>query len=413
MLEETLLYLAAMQRERLGLLLLTGTLACATPPADAYRDSGIGGIGETQPGETAGDDVEGTGNDGEGDGTSDGDSGDTGFSFDDEGTGDGTGGDGDPVEDSGNSCAELMVNLEQQIPTLVILIDRSTSMSWDFTQSRSRWEAVYDTLMDESTGTVQQLQSSIRLGLALYSSVGSNQNPPEVCPDLLSVPSTSEIDPGRRTAFAEVYDRGDNLLDNGSYRQTPTGPSISAIAADLTDLNVPGPKGILLATDGSPDTCSMPVPENINGGQAIADAETVEAAQLAFEAGVQTFVLSVGNGISEDHLQDMANAGAGLPLDTADPAEYYQALNAEDLVDDIQAIVDNFQTCRFTIDGTVALPRRCEGTVLFDGEPLECDTDWIMPDASTLEIVGNACDTLYDGEHTLDASWPCQVYIPG
>jgi hypothetical protein len=168
----------------------------------------------------------------------------------------------------------------------------------------------------------------------------------------------------------------------------------------------PGPKAIVLATDGEPDTCDEPDPQN---GQ----EESIAAAQAAFAMGIPTHVISVGDEVSQDHLQQLANVGAGRATDSSEPAPYYQALAPDQLVDAFDAIIGGSVSCSFTLAGKV-MTDACDGTVSIDGDELECGSQWRLVDDTTLELLGDACDRLEDGaEHDVEATFPCgTVLIP-
>ncbi len=188
---------------------------------------------------------------------------------------------------------------------------------------------------------------------------------------------------------------------------TPTGESLAAVAELLADFAQDGPAGIVLATDGDPDTCAAPNPNN---GQ----QESLDAATTAFGEGITTYIISVGDEGGADHLQQMANVGVGKLPDDPDPAPYYQALDAMQLVDAFEEIIGSFVSCELIIDGEVDLEQACSGTVTLDDMELECGTDYEVPEPSLLVLQGAACQTLQDGDdHTVDASWPCgAVDIP-
>jgi len=304
---------------------------------------------------------------------------------------------GSPVfETSGGStggCGEVDVAIDQTIPTIVLLVDQSGSMTANF-QGVSRWDAVYDTLMEPTSGVVANLQDDVRFGLALFTS--QNGDAGGECPILTTV------DPvvGNFDGIDEIY------RDQVPQDETPTGESLAAVAEDLAALDVVGPKAIVLATDGEPDTCAVPNPQN---GQ----PEALAAAQAAWDQDLRTYVISVGADVSANHLQEMANVGAGKEVDDPDPEPYYQALSPEQLVSAFESIVSDFVSCSFAIDGIVDLEQACEGTVILDGVELECGTEWDVPDPGTLELLGDACERLGDGEeHDVSASWPCGVIAP-
>jgi von Willebrand factor type A domain len=297
------------------------------------------------------------------------------------------------LEAGSEGCNEVMVSVEPVIPTIVLLVDQSGSMTEDFS-GQTRWDALYDTLMGP-TGSVITLQSDVRFGLTLYSSTDGFEG--GQCPQLTEVgPALDNF-----AAMDAVYAPADPI------DETPTGESLALVATALAAFAEPGPKAIVLATDGEPDTCEVPNPQQ---GQ----PESIAAVQAAFDAGVSTFVISVGNEVGEAHLQEVANAGVGKAVDDANPAPFYVALDAGDLVDAFGEIIGGFISCEIPIDGIVELPQACDGTLLLDGVELTCPDDWHMLDESTIELLGEACATWKDGQpHGVAATWPCgAVSIP-
>lgn len=331
----------------------------------------------------AGDDDETGGIIGDGDGDGDGD----GERFD-LGTPDTGEGEGE------EECAAVKVDTTMVPPTVVLLVDQSGSMTDDFA-GQSRWEAVYETLMDPQDGVVKPLEDRIRFGLALYTSEDGFEG--GECPML------TRVDPAlsNHAQLDGVY------APKKPIRDTPTGESLQAVAGDLAELDVDGPKAVVLATDGEPDTCEQPNPQH---GQ----AESLAAAQAAFDLDIRTYIISVGNEVSDQHLQEMANAGVGLDPQGNDKAPFYKAFDADELLNAFDDIIGSVVSCEYDVNGIVDLQTQCEGTVALDGKILDCGVDWKMADASTLELMGGACQTLKDGdEHELEASWPCgSVEIP-
>lgn len=319
----------------------------------------------------------------------------SGSSTGDSGIPDGTGNRGPDLgmadDGLGTGCADVMATIEPVIPTIVWLVDRSGSMGEDF-GGISRWQAVSDAMFGGG-GVVTQLQSEIRFGMALYTS--NNGMFGGTCPMMDEVAPAFDNRDAMEAAFTMPLPDGD----------TPTGEAITAAAASLAAA-AESARAIVLATDGEPDTCAEPDPQN---GQ----PESVAAAVAAFDQGIRTFVVSVGGQVSADHLQELANVGVGKAPDDPDPAPYYEALDAAALVDAFDEIVGGFVSCEFAIDGVVDIEEACQGTVLLDGEPIECEVDWHVPEESTLELIGEACATLQDGEdHSVDASFPCTVIMP-
>ncbi len=310
--------------------------------------------------------------------------GDPDFDFDDDPFPD------DPFPDDA-VCADVNVLVNGLTPTVQLVIDQSGSMTDNF-GGQDRWDAVYSTLMEQG-GIVERLQNDVRFGLSLYTSFDGNSGP--TCPILTGVPPAlgnfSAIDAEYRPARPE--------------EDTPTGEAIDAVVAQLREFTEPGPKIIILGTDGEPDSCAEPDPQN---GQGIA----VQAAQRAFDAGIRTFVISVGDDVGAEHLQDMANAGVGLDPNGTENAEFYVALNADDLASAFDQIVGGVQGCVFTLQGEVDPAKGSQGLVKLDGEDLENGVDWILIDGKTFEIIGARCDELQDGNpHQVSAVFPCGTVI--
>lgn len=311
------------------------------------------------------------------------------------------GGGSDPgpvdVPDAG-TCAQVQVDLHDVIPTVMLLVDRSGTMKEDF-QNTSRWNAVYQTLMDGQNGLVAQLQNQVRFGIATFSGYyGTTEG--YACPIVTQVAPAM----GNYGAINQMYAPQDPIKD------TPTAPSLAMAQATLAGVTEPGPKIIVLATDGLPDTCDQWDPD----GTTKAKADAIAAAQTAHTAGIDTYIISVGPDVAQSHLQDMANAGLGLPVGGAQNAPYYQALSPDSLVSAFNSIIGGVRSCTFSMDGQVDPSRASTGTVTLDGQPLTYGTDWQLVDESTLQLLGSACDTIMaGGDHSVTASFECNaVNVP-
>lgn len=305
------------------------------------------------------------------------------------------GGGGDTVnQDSGGGCGDVNVMVEPETPTIVLLVDQSGSMTQDF-MGTNRWEALYTTLMDPATGVIGPLEDRMRFGLTLYTSEDGFEG--GTCP-MLSTVEPALLNRGAMDAVFEPADPVD---------ETPTGESLEAVAEELDKFPEPGPKAIVLATDGQPDTCDRPNPQE-------GEPESIAAAEAAFALGIKTFILSVGPDVAQDHLQEMANVGIGRAIDSAMPAPYWQALDAGELEDAFNQIIGSFVSCTFTLNGIVDLDDFCEGSVWIDGRELACPDEWqLLGDGRTIELLGAACEGLKDGQsHSIQADFPCGSFSP-
>lgn len=293
--------------------------------------------------------------------------------------------------DTEPSCADADVKFEAQIPTVMLLIDQSGSMTENF-GGPNRWEAVYDALLDPGDGIVMDLQSEIRFGMALYTGFGEG----EECPVITAV------DPG-----LDNYGMIDALYSMSEPEgETPTGESITAVLPSLLGDAGTGQKVLVLATDGEPDTCDEPNPQN---GQ----DEAIAAAEAAFAQGVRIYVISVGDDVSDEHLQDMANAGAGVQQGDPDAA-FYKANNSQALVDAFKEIVNGVRDCRFALDGTVTEGKESECTVSVNGVDVayEDPNGWKLNNPGEIELVGDACAQIQDGEVAVKIGCSCGGFTP-
>ena len=71
-------------------------------------------------------------------------------------------------------------------------------------------------------------------------------------------------------------------------------------------------------------------------------------------------------------------------------------------------ISNHVENCIIPLDNEVDMEHMCDGTVTLDGDVLECNGEWHLVDSKTLELKGEACETLKNGQaHDVTASWQC------
>lgn len=65
--------------------------------------------------------------------------------------------------------------------------------------------------------------------------------------------------------------------------------------------------------------------------------------------------------------------------------------------------------CEFPLTGEVAPEAACAGSVTVDGAAMSCGDDYaIIDDGKTLQLKGDACIMLTDGDaHEVAADFPC------
>jgi hypothetical protein len=294
------------------------------------------------------------------------------------------------------ACVKGTFTLKKQTPTVVLLIDQSGSMHEDF-GGKTRWDALRDALVDPNTGVIKALERDVRFGVAFYSShdgYGADGN--ATCPEIDGLDELG-------IAFDNYGKIRDRYLTLNPADDTPTAESLSAVTDYLVDVTEPGPKAIILATDGEPDTCADPDAHNDD-----TKAFAVNTAKATFESGISTYVLSVGNDIAENHLQDMANAGAGV----ASGAPFYKALDQAALEGALGKIVSGIRSCTFHLNGTVDPNVVEKASVSLDGAELQYGVDFKLNGNSEVQLIGSACEGLAEGEHEVSVDVPCACEEP-
>ncbi|MCB9597219.1 MAG: VWA domain-containing protein [Sandaracinaceae bacterium] len=306
--------------------------------------------------------------------------------------------DGGGMVDASFICADVRVQANRVTPTVILIVDQSGSMTSDFGRS-NRWDALRDSLLARPDGFIAALESQVRFGLALYSAEFDMGEPVGMCPRVEFIPPAID----NYAAIDAVYGSADPL------NETPTGESVDAILTRLSMVPDPtdDPTIFILATDGEPDTCAEPNPQN---GQ----PEAIAAVRRAYEAGVRTFIISVGTDVSTGHLQDVANTGVGNGPGDPD-APFWVAGDDAGLRDALTAIIGGELSCVVTLSGMIQEPDlACTGTVILNGLPIPCDDPdgWHMIDATHIELSGDSCDLLQSTPGaTLEATFPCDVVL--
>lgn len=291
-------------------------------------------------------------------------------------------------------CVRGSSSVENQTPTVVLLVDQSGSMHEDLSDGVTRWDGLQNALVDENQGIIKALESDVRFGLALYTSENGNQG--GQCPMLNEV----GVSLGNFASIRDTY------LAASPSDDTPTAESIEAVAQNLAAYDAPGPKVIILATDGEPDNCEDP-----NQHDDVSRELSISAAETAFGQGINTYVISVGEDIGEKHLRDMANAGAGLEIGGTDQAPFYRVNDQQALTDAVGDIVTGVRSCIFDLDGAVDPAMAHTGAVTLDGNPIAYGSDWRLNTPTSIRLVGAACDRVAEGNHQVEMEFSCDIAV--
>jgi hypothetical protein len=334
-------------------------------------------------------------------------------------------------------CSSLQV--VPGIPTVLILVDNSSSMFEP--TDKSPWDLLYSTLMADD-GAIKTLAPKVRFGFTSFkgNNIPQMDETGEACATLTSVPIALD----NFAAIDKTYTMLGAEWMPGIKWETPTGHALARAATELAAFqgDPPGPKSILLVTDGNPNTCQIVDPQC---GQDL----SIKAVQDAYTAGIKTFVVGIGEVIvgnngcepswgrcGPNHLQDIANAGLGLPVEpppetfvwqscadaygrelqgtydtTGMPgaAKFYTAENAAQLTTAIEELLTAL-ACTVEMDVRVTGNPAVGSVLVGVGKEPQVYGDpngWKLEDNRyQVTLQGAACEK-FKAEQTLDITFPC------
>ena len=310
----------------------------------------------------------------------------------------------------GSGCLKVNVDYTEILPNVMLLVARSGSMNAsDIAGSTdNRWVTIKNALIGSDgiadKGLIGDLQKKVRFGLTTYTAESPSDS---FCPLLEPLLTVSTPMLNAHSAIDTSY----RSLDYISGGDTPTGDAIAKVYPELAKITATGPKVILLATDGEPDSCA-----DRNNSNADGKNKAILEAGNAYDAGVQTFVVYVStpSNAVKNHLQELANVGRGLAKDTAgtDAATYYAVNSTSALEQAFDDIVQSVRSCDIDLNGTIA-GDASKGTVKLNGTSLTYgDADgWEKIDSGNIRILGSACSELKNGGK-LAVDFPCGVFTP-
>lgn len=310
---------------------------------------------------------------------------------------------------SGNSCAEGSASAARLVPTVMLVVDGSCSMSTEYPggspdtiscseSPTNRWSAIRNALVDPTTGVVTRLQSVVRFGLGVYGTVGS-------CPFVLG-----RIEPAVDNGAAITA--GLPTIPPGLA--TPTPEALMAAYDSLPDTSLAvdenlGPQIVVLATDGAPNGCQ----DLFTSTQ----PQSLAAVMAGRAKNIKTYVVSLAapNGALQQHLQQLANAGQGMDPATG-TAQLYEPTDPAALSAALEAIVGAEVGCAVTLNGDVTQGMECNGSLVeLNSIPLTCNdpNGWRLVAPNQIELQGTACeDFKANSASIVRADFPCDIFRP-
>jgi hypothetical protein len=322
-------------------------------------------------------------------------------------------GDADGDTDTGTGCEEVAFPVAGHPPDILILLDRSNSMT---SGSPTYWSTV--TAAIETITAAMDPQ--INFGLMAFP-YGSTE-----CAAPPSLPYVQISEDDNADTIGTVLG---GLGPDGAG--TPTAAALQVAAAYLSGLADDAHRYILLATDGGPNcsgdaalqcgTCTTTQPDGatcnahndcLDEEQAVAIAE-----QINVEQGISIYVVGVGGLLGGPFLDVMtAIAAAGGTED------FYAAETPADLAAALDEIAAAAVECEFTVDwdslgeGVSTDPNLVN--VFAEGEVMPYDEDcssgfgWRWIDDDTIALCDDLCEQYKNGDITeITASFGCVTVV--
>jgi hypothetical protein len=243
----------------------------------------------------------------------------------------------------GDAAACSPRTLERQAPDLLLLLDRSGSMTnqvddsacpvgaFDAGTCVRKWEEVTKAINQ----VVAETESSLHWGLKYFPNDLTCGIQPGVA-----------VSVGAKSAGAIAASVATNAPMAG---KTPTRLAVASTGEYLNGLHDGNPKVVLLATDGLP-TCTPGTPSS-----SVPDAPgTVAAIKALADSGIPVYVIGIGTiATGTATLNEMATAG-GRPR-AADLA-YYPVESRQTLVDALHAIGAQTGVCSYALPSALPKP---------------------------------------------------------
>jgi hypothetical protein len=297
-------------------------------------------------------------------------------------------------------CAMGTADTRPVTPTIWLIVDGSSSMTAPFGMS-DRWQTLRSTLMDPG-GVVDSLQSVAKFGMVIYSGGARGGGGASDCVQLVTVAPALQ----NHAALLAQYPM--QPLGTG----TPTDKALDHVVTMLPVANpamldtASDPVYVVLATDGQPnDMCGG----GFGGpGASPVEQRVIDVTTKGTMNGMLMYVISLAgeDAALQSHLEQVAAA-------TATKTPPFTPSTQQGLISTFRDIVGT-ASCQIDLKGKVDAGKACTGDVTLNGERLTCDSDdgWRLVDDNTFTLTGNACKTFTSKQSSVQASFPCEVFIP-
>lgn len=367
----------------------------------------------------------------------------------------------------GKVCSSQEVAFEKTVTTVMLLMDRSTSMfasnlpngrSEAFGMFEDRWEA-----LRAAVRSLEVYSDEVQFGAATYTGFKPGIGD-ESCPAMQGL--DLQVGTGNfEEILALIPESAEAIPETES--ETPTANAMEAALEVLMAVETVGPKYLVLITDGLPDYCHA---ELFDKGDWCNHDPAFGVTQNAYANGIVTHVVGIiggGNGQEDEagdyFLNGIAHAGLGLDLqpptdnlhciqqeslhareeepengfyenwrpwaaatygeDGYTYAEqlYFNPTDGAALGEQLGQVVQATRSCEFEMDEAVVRAQASKGVVRFefpdgsyedlafqgaDGWDLAADNDY------TVVVAGEACTQVQtDAVSNVKIQFPCETRV--
>jgi hypothetical protein len=307
-------------------------------------------------------------------------------------------------------CGGTTFEIERVIPDIIIVLDRSNSMS-ETPPSPPLWETIRTAINNVTT---PPRDTSIWFGLMSF--------PGASCSGLTDQcihPDWSEV--LVPVAAENHLPIGNALAGLTTCGGTPIAMSLQSAWTYLTTLDNGHPKYVLLATDGAPNcndalngatcTCTSAL-GCTNNENCLDDERTYSVLDTMCDAGVSTYVLGMG-GAAEwaSVMNEMASHGC--------TDHYYAADDPASIAAALEEIAGAVATCQFEMNcADIPDPNKVNFFYEPDHTPIPRDTsrasgwDWVDPCEPGDETGLVECDNILSGSfESISAEFGCPTIL--
>jgi hypothetical protein len=293
---------------------------------------------------------------------------------------------------SSDLCERRTVQAQRITPEMLIVLDRSLSMSPDANDSSTdRWAGSVTAIKQ----TVIAFEGQIDFGLMTFPAFDSRQLLRNGSGSTLEVQCPTgaldvELGSGHAGQIAEALDE---LAPGGS---TPTGPTLMAALDVLRNTaklyaGTLAPRYVLLVTDGDPNCAG---PAAFDGTDPLARRQALDAVGALNDAQIKTYVVGFQTASTSfvGQLDQMAALG-GTGETTHRSVE-----SGADLVKTFQEIVDRAVSCSFKLETAMVNPAYVLITTAGEPRGFQNQNGWTLGvDMKTVTLSGAACDSIRSG----------------